>query len=126
MAETDGWTLLSILGLTVVSVVTRSFFFISERPWKLPHWAQRGLQYAPIAALMAVITPDIFMLNGQLTAPWRDARVWAAIVAALAEKDETTAVRLMQEHLLHVEAGLTFDRELPTSDLSMALSSVAL
>lgn len=83
MAETDGWTLLSILGLTVVSVVTRSFFFISERPWKLPGWAQRGLQYAPIAALMAVITPDIFMLNGQLTAPWRDARVWAAIVAAL-------------------------------------------
>ena len=49
-----------------------------------------------------------------------------AIVLALAERDEATAVRLMQEHLLHVEAGLTFDRELPTSDLSMALSSVSL
>ena len=81
MAETDGWTLLVIVGLTVISVVTRSFFFISERPWKLPYWAQRGLQYAPIAALTAVITPDIFMLDGELTAPWRDARVLAAIAA---------------------------------------------
>ena len=43
---------------------------------------------------------------------------------ALANKDEETAVRLMQEHLLHVEQGLTFDRDMPTSDLSMALSSV--
>ena len=47
-----------------------------------------------------------------------------AIVHALANKDEETAVRLMQEHLLHVEEGLTFDRDMPTSDLSMALSSV--
>ncbi len=83
MAETDGWTLLVIVGLTVVSVVTRSFFFISERPWKLPNWAQRGLQYAPIAALVAVITPDIVLLDGALTAPWRDARVISAIAAAL-------------------------------------------
>ena len=49
-----------------------------------------------------------------------------AIVAALAAKDEELAVRLMQDHLQHVEEGLTFDRELPTNDLSMALSSVNL
>ena len=48
-----------------------------------------------------------------------------AIVLALANKDEDTAVRLMQEHLQHVEEGLTFDRDMPTSDLSMALSSVS-
>ena len=48
------------------------------------------------------------------------------IVAAIAAKDETRAVQLMQEHLLHVEKGLTFDRDMPTSDLSMALSSVSL
>ncbi|WP_313298363.1 GntR family transcriptional regulator [Diaphorobacter sp.] len=48
-----------------------------------------------------------------------------AIVRALADKDEDTAVRLMQEHLQHVEEGLTFDRDMPTNDLSMALSAVA-
>ena len=49
-----------------------------------------------------------------------------AIVAALAAKDEEGAVRLMQEHLTHVEEGLAFDRDMPTNDLSMALSSVTL
>ena len=47
-----------------------------------------------------------------------------AIVAAIAAKDEDRAVQLMQEHLLHVEAGLAFDRDQPTSDLSLALSTV--
>ena len=79
---TDGWTIVAILGMTVVSVITRCFFFISEREWQLPEWAQRGLQYAPIAALTAVIAPDILMTDGAFTAPWRDARVWASVAAA--------------------------------------------
>ena len=49
----------------------------------------------------------------------------AAIVAALAAGDAAQAVQLMQQHLDNVEAGLTFDRDLPTNDLSMALSSVS-
>ena len=26
----------------VVTVITRGFFFISEREWTLPEWAERG------------------------------------------------------------------------------------
>ena len=48
----------------------------------------------------------------------------AQIVAALAARDAELAVRLMQEHLLHVESGLAFEREQPASDLS--LSSLSL
>jgi len=44
------------------------------------------------------------------------------IVKALVARDEALAVQLMNEHLTHVETSLTFDRKLPTSDLSMALS----
>ncbi|RUP23729.1 MAG: GntR family transcriptional regulator [Curvibacter sp.] len=44
------------------------------------------------------------------------------IVKALAARDEALAVQLMNDHLTHVEESLTFDRKLPTSDLSMALS----
>ncbi|MGS5085579.1 GntR family transcriptional regulator [Hydrogenophaga sp. A37] len=47
----------------------------------------------------------------------------AAIVKALAAKDEEGAVRLMNQHLMHVEEGLTFDRKLPSNDISLALSS---
>ena len=46
----------------------------------------------------------------------------AAIVQALAAKDEALALKLMDEHLQNVEANLTFDRKLPTNDISMALS----
>ncbi len=46
----------------------------------------------------------------------------AEIVKALAARDEERAVRLMNEHLLHVEENLTFDRKVPTNDISMALS----
>jgi DNA-binding GntR family transcriptional regulator len=45
-----------------------------------------------------------------------------ALVEALAAKDEALAVRLMDEHLSHVVDNLTFDRKLPTNDISMALS----
>jgi DNA-binding GntR family transcriptional regulator len=44
------------------------------------------------------------------------------LVKAMAAKDEERAVRLMQEHLLHVEASLAFDRKLPTHDIALALS----
>jgi DNA-binding GntR family transcriptional regulator len=44
------------------------------------------------------------------------------IVKALAAKDEDLAVRLMNEHLQHVEENLTFERKLPANDLSLALT----
>ncbi|MGQ2980730.1 MAG: AzlD domain-containing protein [Polaromonas sp.] len=82
MTQTDGWTVLTIFGLAVVTVITRSFFFLSSKPWTLPDWAQRGLHYAPIAALAAVIVPEIVMSQGALIGSWRDARVFAALAGA--------------------------------------------
>ena len=84
MTGTDLWTLAIIAGLACVTVVARSFFFISSKPWSLPHWAQRGLQYAPIAALSAVVLPEIVMVQGQLTATWMDARIFGALAGAAA------------------------------------------
>ena len=45
-----------------------------------------------------------------------------AIVVALAEKNEALAVQLMNDHLIHVEASLTFDRKIPTHDIALALA----
>ena len=81
-AGTDLWTLGVIVGLAVMTVVTRSFFFISSKPWQLPRWAQRGLQYAPIAALSAVIVPEVVMSHGALITTWQDARIYAACAGA--------------------------------------------
>jgi branched-subunit amino acid transport protein len=78
MNGTDVWTLAVIVGLAAVTVLTRCFFFMSDKPWHLPSWAQRGLQYAPIAALSAVVIPEIVMSQGQLISTWQDARLFAA------------------------------------------------
>jgi branched-subunit amino acid transport protein len=82
MGETDAWTLLTIAALTVVTVVTRGFFFLSDRAWQLPRWAERGLQYAPIAALAAVVVPEVVTHQGQLIQTWQDARLFAAAAGA--------------------------------------------
>jgi branched-subunit amino acid transport protein len=79
MSGTDTWTLGVVAGLALVTVVTRCFFFMSNKPWHLPHWAQRGLQYAPIAALAAVVVPEVVMVQGHLISSWQDARIYAAL-----------------------------------------------
>ena len=77
--QTDAWTLGVIAGLACVTVLTRCFFFMTNQSWQLPHWAQRGLQYAPIAALSAVVLPEVVMTQGQLIHTWQDARLFAAM-----------------------------------------------
>jgi branched-subunit amino acid transport protein len=77
-----GEFLLTVAGLTVITVVTRSFFFLSDRELVLPDWVRRGLRYAPLAALAAVVVPEILMSQGRLvTEPWWDARFHAAAAA---------------------------------------------
>ncbi len=79
----DGWTLgIAIVGLAAITVATRSFFFATRREVPIPRWLQNGLRYAPLGALAAVVAPEIVLVDGELTAPWRDARVWAALAGA--------------------------------------------
>ncbi len=68
--------------LAGVSVLTRCFFFILDRPWGLPEWAHRALHYAPVAALSAVVIPEIVMTQGHLVTTLHDARIYAAVAGA--------------------------------------------
>jgi branched-subunit amino acid transport protein len=70
-----------VIGLAVVTVLTRGFFLLSDREWTLPPWATQGLRYAPLAALVAVIAPEIVLTDGALIATWADARIYAVLVA---------------------------------------------
>ncbi len=74
--------ILATLGLTVITVVARGFFMISERELPMPGWFKRGLKYAPLAALTAVIAPEILLTQGQLIDTWQDARLPAVLGAA--------------------------------------------
>jgi branched-subunit amino acid transport protein len=78
-----GYELLVILGLTAVTVITRSMFLVSQREPAMPDWLRRGLRFAPIAAMAAVIAPEVLMTRGELISTWQDARLFAILAATL-------------------------------------------
>ncbi len=76
-------TLAAIAGLTVVSVVTRSFFMIPDREVPIPAWLREALRYAPLAALVAVLLPEMAMTGDHLIDTWKDARLYATATGIL-------------------------------------------
>lgn len=76
-----GEALLTIVGMAVVTVLTRSFFMIPDREVPLPAWVKQGLRYAPLAAMAAIVVPEIVMTQGQVIDTLKDARLYAALAA---------------------------------------------
>ena len=74
-------SVITILGLAVLTLVTRAFFLLPTRELPIPAWLMRGLRYAPLAALVAVVAPEIVLTQGQLIDSWRDARLPAVVAA---------------------------------------------
>ena len=73
---------ITVFGLAAITVLTRGFFIIPEREIPLPDWLRQGLRYAPLAALAAVVVPEVVLSNGHLIATWKDARLFACAVGA--------------------------------------------
>lgn len=73
--------ILAIVGLALITLLTRGFFLFPDRDLPMPHWLQRGLRYAPLAALVAVVAPELFLTQGRLIDTLRDARLPAALLA---------------------------------------------
>ena len=74
---------IAVLGLALITIVTRGFFLFPERELPMPAWLQQGLRYAPLAALVAVVAPEIVLTQGRLIDTWMDARL-PAVAAATA------------------------------------------
>jgi len=72
---------IAILGLALITLLTRSFFLWPQRDLPLPGWLQQGLRYAPLAALVAVVAPEVVMTQGRLIDTWMDARLPAVLAA---------------------------------------------
>jgi branched-subunit amino acid transport protein len=79
----SGQTVAAIAGLTVVSIVTRGFFMIPERQVPIPPWLREALRYAPLAALVAVLLPEVAMTGNHLIDTWKDARLYATAAGIL-------------------------------------------
>ncbi len=75
-----GWQgFVAVIGLAVITVLTRGFFMIPERDVPIPAWLREALRYAPLAALVAVLVPEVAMTGDHLLDTWRDARLYATL-----------------------------------------------
>lgn len=79
----NGYTLVLVVGLTAISVLTRAFFMLPRKPLPIPRWLSEALRYAPLAALVAVVAPEVLLRGGALVAQWRDAVLGATLAGAL-------------------------------------------
>ena len=57
MAGETAWTL--IAGMALIAFLTRGIFVLPGSRLRLPPTMERVLRYAPAAALMAIIVPDL-------------------------------------------------------------------
>ncbi|MBA2547377.1 MAG: AzlD domain-containing protein [Burkholderiaceae bacterium] len=81
MSALEIWLL--IIGLTLITQLMRSTFLMFGDRFRLPERVQHGLRYAPVCALIALITPELFVNQGALDISMSNPKLVAGIVAAL-------------------------------------------
>ena len=81
--DADLYNALAVALLVLVTVGTRGFFLLPDGEPGLPGWLRQGLRHAPVAALLAMVVPELPPIHAGAAPPWHDARV-LAICAALA------------------------------------------
>jgi branched-subunit amino acid transport protein len=64
MSEVAVWSV--IVGLTAVTFATRSAFLVLGRRFTLPPRLLHALRYAPVCALMALIAPELLVVDGAI------------------------------------------------------------
>ncbi|APV48420.1 hypothetical protein BWI17_01195 [Betaproteobacteria bacterium GR16-43] len=76
-------TWLAIVGVGLVTLLTRASFMLFANPHKFPHAFRVALAFVPPAVLAAIVAPGLFMPEGTLDFSFDNLR-WTAGLAALA------------------------------------------
>jgi branched-subunit amino acid transport protein len=79
MEPWPGWAL--IAGVALVVFFTRAIFVLPGSRLRLPPTAERILRYAPAAALMAIIAPDLALVHGAWAIGLDNPRLAGGLVA---------------------------------------------
>ena len=79
MSDLSVWIV--IVGLTLVTVATRSAFLVLGERFALPERVQHGLRYAPACALVALIAPELVVSNGTLALSLANPKLMAGLAA---------------------------------------------
>lgn len=90
------WYILGVVAcLTLVSFLTRAGYFLFGDYLPLPDSVRRALRYAPVAALTAIILPEILPWSAQEMPRLDPHKLIAALVAVLVYLRTGSSVWLM-------------------------------
>src|SRR5689334_24138976 len=70
-----------IAGMALVAFFTRSVFILPGSRLRLPATAERVLRYAPAAAIMAIIVPDLAIVHDTVSISIGNPKLIAGLVA---------------------------------------------
>lgn len=80
MSELTLW--LVVAGMTIISIVTRSFFVVLGHRISLPERVLLALRYAPACALVALIAPELILNKGVVEVSLHNDKLIAGVIAA--------------------------------------------
>ncbi len=81
MTSFETWIV--IIGLAAITYITRGFFLLMGARVELGPTVQKSLRYAPAAALVAVIVPEIFFPPGSTELELNNPQLWGGIASIL-------------------------------------------
>jgi len=73
---------LVIIGLTLITILMRSSFLMLGDYFPLQERVQHGLRYAPVCALIALVTPELFLTQGTFDLSIANPKLVAGLAAA--------------------------------------------
>lgn len=79
----DGQVMLLILGMALVSYLPRALPLLLCSNVEFPPWLVKWLGFIPAAVLAALLTPDLFVPDGQLLLTYRNPYLLAALPTLL-------------------------------------------
>ena len=83
------------VGLTLVTIATRSSFFMLPARIELPASIERALRYAPACALTAIITQGVLARDREPYVSVHNYEMWAIVAAALVFAKTRNMVAMM-------------------------------
>jgi len=81
LSDFEIWSV--IIALTLITILMRSSFLMLGDYFPLPERVQHGLRYAPVCALIALVTPELFLTQGALDVSLANPKLIAGIAAAV-------------------------------------------
>lgn len=78
---------LLIGGMALVTLLTRAFFVFLGARVQVPELVLRAIRYAPLAAIVGIVAPEVFLTSGvneMSQMDWKSPNLWGGLAGFMA------------------------------------------